>query len=52
MTNLFRNTSPGALTMAQAIELEKKRLAERRRQKRQAEELAAQGAAGIPRSRM
>jgi muramidase (phage lysozyme) len=43
MTNLFRNSSPGALTMAQAIALEKKRLAERRRQKRLAEELAAQG---------
>lgn len=43
MTNLFRNSSPGALTMAQAIALGKKRLAERRRQKRLAEELAAQG---------
>jgi hypothetical protein len=43
MTNLFRNSSPAALTMAQATALEKKRLAERRRQKRQAEKLAAQG---------
>ncbi len=40
MTHLFRNSSPGALTRAQAVALEKKRLAERRRQAR---ELAAQG---------
>ncbi len=46
MTNLFRNSSPGALTREQAVALEKKRLAERRRQKHQAEELAAQGRGG------
>ncbi len=40
MTNLFRNSSPGALTREQAVTLEKKRLAERRRQAR---ELAARG---------
>jgi hypothetical protein len=43
MSNLFRNSNPGALTREQAVELEVKRLAERRRQKRHAEELAAQG---------
>jgi len=43
MTNLFRNSSPGALTREQAVGLLKKRFAERRRQKRHAEELAAQG---------
>ncbi|MBY0511630.1 MAG: hypothetical protein K2P94_15950 [Rhodospirillaceae bacterium] len=31
MANLFRNSSPGALTREQAVELLKKRLAERRR---------------------
>jgi len=46
MTNLFRNSSPGALTREQAVALEKKRLAERSRQKRQAAELAAQGRGG------
>lgn len=46
MTNLFRNASPDALTREQAVALEKKRLAERRRNKRQAEELAAQGRGG------
>jgi hypothetical protein len=43
MTNLFRNSSPGALTLQQSIALAKKRVAERRRQMRQAQELAAQG---------
>ncbi|MBY0509439.1 MAG: hypothetical protein K2P94_04735 [Rhodospirillaceae bacterium] len=43
MTNLFRNSSPGALTMQQAIALAKKRMAEHRRRLRQAQELAAQG---------
>jgi hypothetical protein len=43
MTNLFRNSSPNALTLKQSIELEKKRRAERHRQMRQARELAAQG---------
>lgn len=43
MTNLFRNSSPGALTMQQAIVQAKKRMAEHRRQLRQARELAAQG---------
>ncbi|MBY0511604.1 MAG: hypothetical protein K2P94_15820 [Rhodospirillaceae bacterium] len=46
MTNLFRNSSPGALTREQAVALVKRRLAERQRQKRQAEELAAQGRGG------
>ncbi len=43
MTNLFRNSSPGALTLQQSIEWSKKRMAEHRRQLRQAQELAAQG---------
>jgi hypothetical protein len=43
MTDLFRNSSPGALTLQQSIEQEKKRRDERRRQIRQARELAAQG---------
>ncbi len=43
MTTLFRNSSPGALTLQQSIALEKKRLAERRRQAQEARELAAQG---------
>ncbi len=40
MSKLFRNDSPGALTLEQARELEKERLAQRRRH---AAELAAQG---------
>ena len=40
MSKLFRNDSPGALTLDQARELEIKRARERRRQ---AAELAAQG---------
>jgi hypothetical protein len=43
MTNLFRNSSPGALTMQQAIAQAKKRAAEHARQVRQAQDLAAQG---------
>jgi hypothetical protein len=43
MTNLFRNSSPGALTMQQAIAQAKKRAAEHVRQMRQARDLAAQG---------
>jgi len=43
MTKLFRNSSPGALTLNESIELEKKREKERRKQMRQARELAAQG---------
>ena len=43
MTKLFRNDSPGALTREQAVELEKKRMKER---KRQAQALAAQGRGG------
>ncbi len=43
MAERFHNSSPGALTIAQAIEREKKRVAEHRRQVRQARELAAQG---------
>ena len=46
MTNLFRNSSPGALTREQAVELLKKRFAKREHQKRQAEKLAAQGRGG------
>jgi len=43
MTTLFRNSSPGTLTRQQAVDLEKKRMAQRRRA---AEELAAQGRRG------
>ena len=43
MTNLFRNSSRDALTLQQSFEREKKRSAERRKQMRQARELAAQG---------
>jgi hypothetical protein len=43
MAELFRNSSPGALTREQAVALLKKRAAERRRQMQQAQELAAQG---------
>lgn len=43
MSNLFRNTSPGALTREQAVALEKKRGLERQRGMRQARALAAQG---------
>ncbi len=43
MTNLFRNTSPGALTREQAVALGKKRWAEHQRQMQQARDLAAQG---------
>jgi len=43
MTKLFRNDSPGALTREQAVELEKKRIKERKRQVR---ELAAKGRGG------
>lgn len=46
MTSLFRNSSPGALTREQAVALAKKRIAERHRQMRQAQELAAQGRGG------
>lgn len=35
MSNLFRNSSPGALTREQAVELQKKRFAERRLQQSQ-----------------
>jgi hypothetical protein len=43
MTQLFRNSSPDALTLKQAAEQAKKRLIERGRQMRQARELAARG---------
>jgi hypothetical protein len=46
MSQLFRNSGPGALTCEQAVVLEKKRSAERMRQARQARELAAQGRNG------
>jgi hypothetical protein len=46
MSKLFRNSSPGALTREQAVEFLKKRWAERSRQQRHAEELAAQGRGG------
>jgi len=42
----FTNKDPEALTLHQAIALEKKRAAERRHNKRQAEDLAAQGRGG------
>ena len=45
---LFRNDSPGAITMAQAIEIEKKRVAERKRQR--AAEIAAVKAAKAARA--
>lgn len=43
MTQLFRNSSRNALTLQQSYDRERKRLAERRRLARQAQELAAQG---------
>ncbi|MBY0510533.1 MAG: hypothetical protein K2P94_10345 [Rhodospirillaceae bacterium] len=46
MADLFRNSSPGALTREQAVAQIKKRVAERHRQMQQARELAAQGRGG------
>jgi len=46
MSKLFRNASPGALTLQQSVAGAKKRRAERQRQMRQAQELAAEGRGG------
>lgn len=43
MTNLFRNSSPGALALQQSVEQAKKHLVERGLKMRKARELAAQG---------
>lgn len=46
MTNLFRNSSPGALALQQSVEQAKKHLVERGLKMRKARELAAQGRGG------